>query len=61
MNIRNRVNSFILVDTSYSIMNNFNIQNKINLEIVVIENNNQQFKIYTDVSPQIRLTTIQSK
>ena len=55
MDIRSRVNPDIFIDTTSSIKTDFNILNEVNPEIHITGGEYQNFRIYTDVSPKIRL------
>ena len=56
-NIRSRIKPVIDIDTSKSIISEFNIETDVSPEINIIGGPNQKFNIYTDVTPVIRLGT----
>lgn len=57
MNIKNRFNPSLDIDTSKSIVSEFDIQTDVSPYINIIGGPDQGFNIYTDVSPVIRLGT----
>ena len=53
--LKSRFNPTIEIDTSKSIISNFDIKTDISPYINIIGGVNQSFNVYTDVSPIIRL------
>jgi hypothetical protein len=56
-NINSRIKPIIDIDTSKSIVSEFNIKTDVSPEINIIGGPNQNFNVYTDVTPVIRLGT----
>ena len=57
MNIKSRFNPSVDIDTSKSIVSEFDIQTDVSPYINIIGGPDQAFNVYTDVSPVIRLGT----